>query len=386
MALEKDGLGPLPATVIVVQVEDGVQKEFTSQRWLAIGNLAWLRDGSGLMLSASIQKDLPQIWRLSYPGGEVRQLTDDFRRNAVTSMTADSSTMVGSQADLLTNIWVAPAADASLARQITSTEQGGIGIDSSWLSWTPDGKIVYNSNASGNFDIWVMNADGSNNTQLTFDPSFDSSPAMTPDRRYIVFASNRAGKSSDLDLWRMDADGSHPKLLTNGIDDLGPQCSPDSKWVVYGGLVSGKAVLLKVSIEGGNPVQLTNEDSASPVVSPDGRWIAALYWNEQSDSPQHIAIIPFEGGKPIKLFSSPWTGYGGQHLRWTPDGRAITYMDERGGDASIWSQPIDGGPAKRLTDFKEQLILSYDWSPDGKQLVCMRGTVVRTIGLWTDTR
>ena len=128
----KDSLGPLPATVIVVQVEDGAQKEFTSQRWLGIGNLAWLGDGSGLMLGASLQKELIQIWRLSYPGGEVRQLTFDFRRNGLTSMTADSSTMVGTQADLLTNIWVAPVGDASRARQITSSEQGGIGIDRSW--------------------------------------------------------------------------------------------------------------------------------------------------------------------------------------------------------------------------------------------------------------
>lgn len=88
----KNSGGHLPATVIVVQVEDGAQKEFTSQRWLSVGNLAWLADGSGLMLGASIQKELTQIWRLSYPGGEVRQLTDDFRRNALTSITADSST------------------------------------------------------------------------------------------------------------------------------------------------------------------------------------------------------------------------------------------------------------------------------------------------------
>ena len=207
---------------------------------------------------------------------------------------------------------------------------------------------------------------------------------MTPDGRYIVFASNRAGKSSN--LWRMDADGGHPKQLTNGIEDNGPQCSPDSRWVVYGGVVSGKAALWKVSIDGGNPVQLTNEDSDAPVVSPDGKWIACRYWNEQSDSPQRIAVIPFEGGEPIKLFDGPQPGPGGQRIRWTPDGRAITYVETRGGVANIWSQSIDGGPARRLTDFKDQLIFAHDWSYDGKQLVCARGAVVRTIGLWTDPR
>jgi Tol biopolymer transport system component len=380
----KNNAGRLPATVIVVQVEDGAQKEFTSQRWLTIGNLAWLGDGSALLLAAEMQKELAQIWRLSYPGGEVRQLTDDHRRNAFTSITADSTTMVGSQADQMINIWVAPSWDVSLARQITSSEQGGIGMWLAWASWTPDGKIVYNSNASGNFDIWIMNADGSDKKQLTFDPSLDVSPAMTPDGRYIVFSSGRTGKSFYLDLWRMDADGRHSKQLTNGIEDSGPQCSLDSMWVVYGNVVSNKSALWKVAIDGGNPVQLTNKNSRSPVVSPDGRLIACLYWNEQSDSPEQIAVIPFEGGGPTKLFSTHQHEFL-QDVRWTPDGRAITYVGTRGGVSNIWSQPIDGGPARPLTDFKDHIIFSHQWSHDGK-LVFARGVRMITIGLWTESK
>jgi len=183
----------------------------------------------------------------------------------------------------------------------------------------------------------------------------------------------------------MDADGGHPKQLINGIDDSGPQCSPDSRWVVYGGIVSGKTALWKVSIDGGKPVQLTNENSRSPVVSPDGRWIACLYWNEHNDSPEQIAVIPFEGGESIKAFSTHQ--YGFLHdVRWTADGRAITYEDTRGGVSNIWSQPIDGGPVRRLTNFKDQIIFSHDWSHDGKQLVFARGVRMGTIVLWTDSR
>jgi serine/threonine protein kinase/Tol biopolymer transport system component len=376
-----DKIGSLPATVIVVQVEDGAQKEFTSRRWLGIGNLAWLRDGSGLMLGAS-----NQIWHLSYPSGELRQITDeDFRRIGLTSMTDDAGTMVGTQSGQLTSIWVAPGGDGSRATQITSSEGSKGGGSLSWTSWTPDGRIVYVSNASGNFDIWVMNADGSDRKQLTFDPSDDVSPAMTPDGRYIVFASDRAGTASSMELWRMDADGGHPKQLTDRIEDLGPQCSPDSRWVVYGTVISGKAALWRVSIDGGNPVQLTHKESDSPVVSPDGKWIACRYWNEQSDSPKHIAVIPFEGGEPIKVFENPQSGFP-QRIRWRPDGRAITYVDTRGGVSNIWSQPIDGGPARRLTDFKDQLIFAHDWSPDGKQFACARGVVVSTVVLITDSK
>jgi eukaryotic-like serine/threonine-protein kinase len=367
---------PKPATVIVVQVEDGAQREFTSQRWKAIGNLAWLGDGSGLMFGAE-----GQIWHLTYPGGEVRQITSgDFRQNGLTSMTADSSIILGWQIESLDNIWVAPGGDASRARQITysNESEGGFG-----LSWISDGRIVYSSTASGNVNVWVMNADGSNKKQLTFDSSKDVSPIMTPDGRYIVFVSSRGGKWSN--VWRMDADGGHPKQLTNGIEDFGPHCSPDSKWVVYGNADSTRTTLWKVSIDGGNPAQLTSKDSNSPVVSPDGKWIACRYWNEQTDSPKQIAVIPFEGGEPIKLFDGPKSGFGGKRIRWTPDGRAITYVNTRGDVSNIWSQSIDGGPARRLTDFKDQLIFAHDWSPDGKQLVCARGVMVTTIVLISDS-
>jgi len=365
-----------PATVIVVQVKDGAQKEFTSQRWEGIGTLAWLGDGGGLMVSAG-----GQILHLSYPGGEVRQVTNDSRGYGGLSLTADSSTMVATQLDQLANIWVAPGGDSSGARQITSSnESEGAG----GLCWAPDGKIVYGSNASGTFDIWVMHADGSDQKQLTFEPDDGVSPATTPDGRYIVFASNRAGKWSN--IWRMDADGGHPKQLTNGIEDSRPHCSPDSRWVVYSNADSTNTTLWKVSIDGGNPVQLTNKDSEAPVVSPDGNWIACRYWNEQPDAPQHIAVIPFAGGEPIKLFDGPQAGPGGQRIRWTPDGRAITYVDMRAGVANIWSQSIDGGPAKRLTDFKDQLIFAHDWSQDGKQLAVARGIMASTIVLISDSK
>lgn len=371
----KGSRGRLPATVIVVQVEDGAQKEFTSQMWSVIGSLAWLRDGSGLILSAVEQPNPSQILHLSYPGGEVRQITDAFRGFVGPSLTADSGTIVAVQWDQLTNIWVAPGGDASRAKQITSSNkwEGAHG-----LSWTPDGKIVYFSRATGNADIWIMDRDGSHQKQLTVDAGINKEPSVTADGRYIVFVSNRTGNLSN--IWRMDADGGHPKQLTNGTEDLEPYCSPDSKWVVYSNAGTAKTTLWKVSIDGGNPVQLTNNDSSSPVPSPDGKWIACRYGNEQNDSLDRIAVIPFEGGEPTKLFDLP-------PVRWTSDGRALTYVGKRGGVANIWSQSIDGGPARQLTDFKDNLleIWEYDWSHDGKQLACVRGVMVPTIVLISDS-
>ena len=60
-------------------------------------------------------------------------------------------------------------------------------------------------------------------------------------------------------------------------------------------------------------------------------------------------------------------------MRWTPDGRAVTYIGRENGLADIWSQSIDGGEPKRLTNFKADNIFSFDWSRDNK-LVISHGT------------
>jgi Tol biopolymer transport system component len=59
-------------------------------------------------------------------------------------------------------------------------------------------------------------------------------------------------------------------------------------------------------------------------------------------------------------------------VRWSPDGQSLTYTAHRDGIPNIWAQPLVGGPAKQLTDFKSEGRLRFDWSRDGKQLVLSR--------------
>jgi TolB protein len=266
-------------------------------------------------------------------------------------------------------------ANGEASRQISSgNTEGTFG-----LSWTPDGKIVYASTASGNLDLWIMQPDGSGKKQLTFDAQANRLPSVSPDGRYIVFVSDRTGTDN---IWRMNMDGSNPKQLTRVDGDSSPYCSPDGRWVVYKSWPSGKESkesVWKVPIDGGNPVQVTNTQTPLPSVSPDGKLIASPYWDEQSNPQQwRIAIISFSDGQIVKTLDVPSTAVGSTGrtilLRWTADGQALTYIDNRGGFSNIWSQPLDGGPSKQLTDFKADRIFWFDWSRDGKQLACARGT------------
>ncbi|MDQ3221794.1 MAG: DPP IV N-terminal domain-containing protein, partial [Acidobacteriota bacterium] len=184
-------------------------------------------------------------------------------------------------------------------------------------------------------------------------------------------------------LWRMDLDGGNPRQLTSGNSDYGAAVSPDSKWVIYNSNISGRPALWKVSIDGGDPVQLTEYAAENPEVSPDGTLIACQY-REATNSPWRYAIIPYDGGKPLKIFDLAADNEG--DIRWSPDGRLLTYANLRNGVSNIWGFPLDGSPPKQLTDFKADYIYNFKWSPDGKQLVLARGTTTSDVVLIKDFR
>src|SRR5579885_302237 len=178
--------------VTAFSASDGAETRVTEARWLGVSQIGWLPDSSALVMSASEEELSPsQIWQLSFPSGEVRRVTNDLNTYLGASLTADGSALVTVQTDRVPNVWVAPAGDASRAVQITT---GAGKFDGYYgLSWTPDGRIVYSSIASGSWDIWVMNADGTNQRQLTVGAKSNYGPSVSADGRYIVFVSNRAG-------------------------------------------------------------------------------------------------------------------------------------------------------------------------------------------------
>lgn len=357
-----------------VQVDNGTMKPITSERWLQVGRAAWVADGSGLMLLATDQDSaLSQVWYISYPGGEARKVTNDLDDYRDLSLTADSQTMAVVRSGQQANVWVVPEADASRAIEITSNNYDGV----LGLAWTPDMRIVYSTVATGTTqNLWITDADGSHQKQLTDNVGFSRGVVVSSDGRYIVFVSTRDGKQH---LWRMDADGSHVQRLTEGLRDNVPAVSPDSQWVVYRSYSLGKANLFRVPIGGGQPVRLTERGAGLPAISPDGKLIACGY-REEGQSALKVALIPFEGGPPLKLldlrdFPNPAL------MQWTIDGQALYYFNTKGGISNIWLLPIDGSGPVRLTNFDSQRIFRFAFSPDGHQLAVARGQVANDVVL-----
>jgi serine/threonine protein kinase/Tol biopolymer transport system component len=362
--------------LVEVRVKDGTQRPITRQKWYDLRQVAWLGDGSGLVMVARDQQSSPvQLWHLSYPTGDVRKLSNDFSNYDDISVSADSSTIVTVQREQLSNVWVAPGGDATRARQITDNRNDGI----AGISWTPDGRIVYSSNVSGNADIWIMDADGRNRQRLTDNIQRDARPSVSPDGRYVVYVSVRG------DRWgirRMDIDGGNSVPLTEGNGEVDPHCSPDGRWVYYRSLWSKNGVggLWKVPLDGGDPVLLLEKWVIHPAVSPDQKLLAYGYSDRQMNPQFGVAVGPVDGGQPVKLFDISQDD--GALFCWTPDGRALAYTDDR--SLNVWSQPLEGGKPVQLTDFKTDQTLFFAWSRDGKQLALARGTRISDVVMITD--
>jgi serine/threonine protein kinase/Tol biopolymer transport system component len=363
-------------TVATVSVESGEVKILTSQRWYAVRQVAWLADGSGILFNAlEHSAGAPyQIWQVSPATGEAQRVTNDLISYRSFSLTANSDALAAVQGDQEAHIWVMPASDSTRATQITAGRNSNTD-----LIWTPDSRIIYLSNASGGVDLFLTDSRGSNPKQLTANSGTNRSPSVTPDGRFIVFTSDRAGPPN---IWRMDFDGGNQKRLTDGFFDNSPHVSPDGGWIVYQSY-SGKPILRKIGIDGGQPVQLTDYISARPVISPDGKQIACVY-QENVGSPVKIAVLSSEGGAPLKIF--PVVPEAEPNIRWTADGREIAFASMDKGVSNLWAQPIDGGKSRKLTNFTSDRIYWFDFSHDGKQIAVSRGTTTGDVVLIKDFR
>ena len=336
-------------SVIAVRVEDGSQRSLTPQKWAWTRWVDWLANGSGFLMTARDSHEAHnQIWHVSYPEGAVRRLTSDSKPYYSISLTADSRTMLAVQSQLTSDIWVVRDAKYDQARKVTfgTGAYGAVGYAS-------DNRIVYSSSASGKSDIWTMDADGSNQKQLTADAGVNEDPVVTMVGKYIVFGSNRSGV---FNIWRMNSDGSNPVQLTRGSGEKFPQCSPDGKWVVYNSVAPEQDLyaIWKVPIDGGEPSRLTDKNTSYPAISPDGFRIAYFYRDESTGGRYRIAVIPFQGGPPERTLDTAQGLDLIPYVRWSSDGQSLTYAAARNGFHNIWMQPLSGGPAKQLTDFKTE--------------------------------
>jgi len=232
-----------------------------------------------------------------------------------------------------------------------------------------DSKVVFFSNRSGNWDIYIINIDGTNLTQLTTDSNADYQPHWSPDGTKIVFKSNRSGHSN---IWVMDSDGSNQIQLTtytNGIDTppphgFGTDFSPDGTKIVYGCNTTGNYDIWVMNSDSSNQIQLTTDsaDDAHPCFSPDG---TKIVFRSGRSGNSDIYIMNSDGSGQTQLTTDSADDF---HPHFNHDGTQIGFISLRDGVFKIYTMNVDGSSqTRKFSDSYGDAALS--WNSDGSKQV-----------------
>ncbi|MFC1528590.1 PQQ-binding-like beta-propeller repeat protein [Candidatus Latescibacterota bacterium] len=224
-----------------------------------------------------------------------------------------------------------------------------------------DQSIVFASDRDGNREIYVMNPDGSNQTNLTSNSALDEYPSWSPDGSKIVFDTNRDGNR---ELYTMNSDGSNLNRLTNNSStDMEATWSPDGTKIAFLAGRDGNAEIYVMNEDGSNPTRLTTSPASDdrPFWSPDGTKIA---FSSNRDGNHAVFVMNSDGSNQTNLTNN---SNADAHPSWSPDGSKIAFYSDRDGNAEIYVMNTDGSNQIRITnntynDYRPS------WSPDGSKI------------------
>lgn len=372
-----DQTKPSDFSIVGFDVESKTEKKLSEQIWNEIEAIAWTKDGSGLIFTASESKSPlgSQLWFLSYPNGATQKLTNDLSNYVNPSVARQTGEAVVRRTQIENQVWLVNfKLPAAAPRRVSPNNADG----EHGLLWTPDGNLIYSSEINGTNSLQKLSIQDFSPTALTTSDKYVfRMPCATPDGRYLVYTSTQ---ENQFHLWRVKADGKNPKQLT-AANIENPNCSPDSLWIFYGAVADGKSSLWKVSIDGGEPQRVTEKISFYPQISPDETRIAC-YYRADAKAAWQIAILKTDEDRVLQTFDLPKTVALSSPFVWTKEGDGLILIDTRDGIANLWIYPLDGQTPTQLTNFNDDslpFINNFAVSPDGSQLALTRGRKISDV-------
>ena len=229
-------------------------------------------------------------------------------------------------------------------------------------AWSPAGhRIAFESYRDGNYEVYVMDSDGSNPTNLTQNSGVDRKPVWSPAGDRIAFESSRDG---NYEVYVMDSDGSNPTNLTQNADDDGkPVWSPAGDRIAFESYRDGNYEVYVMDSDGSNVTNLTQNPGfdGKPAWSPAGDRIA---FESNRDESYDTYVMDSDGSNLINLTQ----GTGGWSSAWSPAGDRIAFVSSRDGEFEIYVMDSDGSNVTNLTQNAGYNIWPLVWSPAGDRI------------------
>ena len=229
------------------------------------------------------------------------------------------------------------------------------------------GRIAFMSRRDGNAEIYVMNEDGSMQTNLTNKPSNDYWPQWSPDGSKIAFHSYEpgqdAGENVSSEIYIIDVRGkTWVRLTNNGAANKFAAWSPDGSRIVYVSDVSGDYEIYVMNSDGDQTERLTNNPAKEyfPMWSPSGQ---EILFDSDRDGNNEIYLMRSNGSRQVNLTNHSAND---SMAAWSPSGDKIAFSSNRSGQSEIWLMNKDGGDLRQLTDMGGQ---QPRWSSDGGKIV-----------------
>ncbi len=313
--------------------EDGRQTAAPQQVTVGSGQdvqLALAPDGHRMALA--ILRQNADIWRLpvspetGLPTGEPEEVVGTTREDSRGAWSPDGTQIAfNSDRSGEMNLYVYSLADKA-TRQITTGPGGDF-----QPQWSPDGRqLGFFSSRSGNADVWVVDAAGGPPRQLTTDAGLDINPFFSQDGAHIAFQSDRSGR---LEVWVMNADGSGQRQLSKlGVGGHFLRWSRDGKGVFFRCPCGGKPQTYEAPLDGGDPVPLNPEIAGGSHMSfsPNFSLIMDVVGHKV------MWVSPATAGKPAKVYEFADGVSRIDYPVWSPDGKWVLFDRFRPEGGDIW--------------------------------------------------
>lgn len=224
-------------------------------------------------------------------------------------------------------------------------------------------QIAFASHRDGNWEIYLTDGEGRQQTRLTRSDPQDRFPLWSPDRSQLAFGSQVGG--DHWELWVMNVDGSSPRALATRIVAKGiRQWSHDGKRIVFSAKVDDDVEIFSVEVASGRLTRLTNSpgEDSDPTWSPDDSRIA---FSSTRDGNSEIYVMRADGTDARRLTSDTALDLSPE---WSPDGSSIAFVSTRAGDREVFIARVDEGRVERLTTGAHSTNDALRWSPDGSYI------------------